>query len=355
MQLNRKIIGIISVATLMFASVQIMAEGLQQGAYKGVTTFNDKIEWKSDLMLRPIEGRQGAFLALVVGQPNNKNKEKRAAFLYLVSPLEYDSYSMRPLRITNDGHLVGVQSEYPLYKLKVILFGGKKKIELTRAANNAYNQHSASKYSGLFEFDKQSESQWLEDQPGEYGGGSGGNYKEASLYFSRMDQANGESTVSFKKFSISEAVIFQDSPGIYLFKPLEDRHYGTVVQDKANYIGTFYKNCHRGGWGSGCEIEMLLFNQDGLLVRWFEKDAKSGRSQNYKRRSGNENYLFPGDQQSSYSPEPNQKNYFRKNVTGHGDSFSTHEYYGGSSVNFGIDTALMDVSRDLVGSIKSLF
>lgn len=219
---------------------------LRVGSYEGKHNRKDKVH----LFLKSVPGRSGSYFALLV-KPANKMS------LYLVDPLNTQSYAMIPLTVTDDGH-IGIQNDDPSLTLTVAVDDKGKPIYRVLSANSGNNVG----FTGTLDFNgKRSSDEWLDIVPGTY---SQGRVKDAAQV-SNFDATERETTVVMALKDLSGTFrLTERAPGMYLINQNSVFASGIQTQRLPKAIVIFYER--RGG------VEMILVDPaNDSNLRVFER------------------------------------------------------------------------------------
>ncbi|MEK6707069.1 MAG: hypothetical protein AABZ06_14925 [Bdellovibrionota bacterium] len=197
------------------------------GSYSGT---NDKKE-KLDLMMRPIVGREGSYLAVLIRFKNGLlgYRPQRVSF-YRIDPLKNNSLDLTPMNVTADG-FIGVNNSDPSLVLNISNGSDKNLFTITSA-----NSGNTAGFQDVMTFNKKtSNSLWGRLQSGAYWLKNG---PSRALEMTAQDgffQATATFTVSGSlngNFDIQEK-----QPGLFTLRAVAVKSTGAETEEHPRKIG----------------------------------------------------------------------------------------------------------------------
>ncbi len=251
----------------------VMAFSLQEGTYKG-SHYDSLKKGKAAvyLMLKPVSGREGSFLAVLM---KSKKRKKQVSF-YVMDLASKFSYSLTPLDVTTDGQ-IGIINDDPSLVLSMST-GEKNKYSIKITSSNSGNTKG---FSGYMVFEERSDNyQWIANGAGNY------NYagRKNALQISSWDILEGEADAIFTTASLNGSFKISESfPQMYLINANKVLATGSKVDSIPRKIGFFIKE--KGEWSGKKECFVLVNPENDRDVMTFTTGS-SGSSSWFSGDSG---------------------------------------------------------------------
>lgn len=207
-----------------------------------------------ELILEPIAERKGSYLGILNHIEGVFRLKSYRIGLYVVDPLsasDQGSYSMTPLRLTNDGY-IGVNNADPSLVMTITEYSPKLRMTIEKA--NSTNEHGF-QGSIVLEGSKKTKTSWIGYSYGQYEGSPGkaelpvrqpGEFEsQATFHLWGQDQLQGKHVVEEKW------------PGLFVMKRVQVSSTGVKVESIPRRIGFFI------AWGKKRdEINFVMVNPD---------------------------------------------------------------------------------------------
>jgi len=220
------------------------------GSYNGTLKDGDDV----DLLLRPIPGREGSYLGVMI-------RLDPKVVIYRIDPLGASTYAMNPLQVTEDGE-VGVNNDDPSLVLTLGATrdsAGRPEMTITNA--NSSNQ---SGFHGpiFFQGNTYSKLTWTDYVPGYYRNRRVSN----ELNLSPMNAY--EAAISSS--ADGGLVIREKVDGVFTLKRVSVTSTGAQVESYPNRIGIFVTKS--GFFGEDHLFVLVSPQQDSDVELFYQKN-----------------------------------------------------------------------------------
>jgi hypothetical protein len=236
-------------AIIMVLQSSISFANLSEGTFSG--TVDGK---KGSIMLQKVSGRP-AYFALIT------KKEFEAVYLFMIEEFEGNSYSMVPITVTDDNHLIGVNNDDPSLVMDVINSKKDGEFNFKITSANSSNKSAQELVGSVFKTKKESKFSWANLQSGEYiqiGNHDSDDNSPRSIDLTELD-LDRESRAQFELKSLSGSyVVSENRSKMFLVRPVSRLATGDQRQKRPEMIGVFINK--QGGFMSFAKSYFLLIN-----------------------------------------------------------------------------------------------
>lgn len=224
---------------------------LQEGAYRGFTNDNEKM----DLLVQPMGGREGSYLALLL----KNGRYFTDANLYVIDPYQGSRFVMTPVVVTEDGE-IGMRNNNPSLVLDVVSSEGGRASFMIRSAGSS----NPNGFQGTVDFThrKKSNIQWLPYREGTYQIFRVRN--AATLYV--LPEGERQTNASINLDGGGDFLIREKLPRIFVLHRNSIVASGERLAEAPSAIGVFLKEGRRS------EYLLLINPADSKNILTFARD-----------------------------------------------------------------------------------
>lgn len=219
-----------------------------EGAHVGYSTTSEE---RIELLIQPIEGREGSYLGLMVMLDPK-------VVLYQIDPLSPGTYTMVPIQVTEDGE-IGVPNDNPSLTLNLTARKDRSRVSFQILSANSGNDRG---FKGPIRFrgEEDPDLGWIDLLPGKYR--PEGNVTGSAEVLTYLE--DGQASATFTLSDLNGNYLLRKKrgngiTGVYTLRAVQVRNTGAEIESYPRKIGVFIRR--NGFWGME-DIFLLVDPED---------------------------------------------------------------------------------------------